>query len=182
MPDAIREGTGGRRIRSSSESRADVASDRDAVPRREGEAGLRHVGPEAGVDGPVGDHEPQPVYRGDLAAARAGREFQGDVVVDDPGVGGDQRFGPQVVAGDVLQPRLAQRRDGLIDERGAADVAGLGNKEGADADLQVRQPRAGLVLVVKPSMKPVLAAISNSRSGRSVGAAAGRPARAARAG
>ena len=51
------------------------------------------------------------------------------------------------MAGDVLQPRLAQRGDGFIDQRGVADVAPLRDENGAEACLQVRQPCARFVLV-----------------------------------
>jgi hypothetical protein len=102
---------------------------------------------EGGVDGAVGNHEAQPVDRGDLAAAPAGRQLQGGVVVDDPRVGGDQRLRADVVAGDVLQSRPLARGDGLIDQRGVADVARLRDQDGADAGLQLRQAGARFVPV-----------------------------------
>ena len=139
----------------------DHGVDRDVVIGGRGQGGdaaaaVVVAAVEAGVDGAVGDHEPQPVDRGDLAAAPAGRELEPGVVVDDPGVGGDQRLGADVVAGDVFQSRFAQRGNALVDQRLVADVAGLRDEHGADADVQVREAGVGLVLVGEAVEEPCL--------------------------
>ena len=88
------------------------------------------------------------------------------MVVHDPCVGGDQRLGADVVAGDVLQPRLAQGGDRLVDERRVANVARLGGRTAQMLVCRSQRWARGSCWWVKPSMKPVLAAIFEQQVGQ----------------
>jgi hypothetical protein len=96
---------------------------------------------EAGAERAARDDEPEPVDRGDLTATPAVGERQAGVVLDDPGIRGDQRLRADVVAGDPLEPVLAQPLQRAERERAPVDPTRLRLDQPPPAAAQGRAAR-----------------------------------------
>ena len=78
------------------------------------------------------------------------------MAVDDPGVRRRKRLGPQVALRDIPQTGFAERRVALVDERRVADVAGLRDEDSAEAGVEIRELRAGFLIVGEAVDEPCL--------------------------
>lgn len=109
---------------------------------QEVEVGDAAAGPEvagvgSGVQGPDRDDEPQAVGGRDVAAAPGLGERDLALRLDHPAGRGGDGVAAQVVLVDPGQPAAGQRGVAGLDDWFQADVAGLGDQDCADADVEV---------------------------------------------
>ena len=81
--------------------------------------------------------EAHPVDGGDVPVAQGLDERDAPVDVEQQLVGGGDRLGADVVLADPGEPVWRQRGDAGVGDLGQADVARLGEQDGADADVEV---------------------------------------------
>ena len=101
------------------------------------------VGP--GMDGAFRGQEAQPVGRDRLPVSPMGGDGQFSVGGDDPGAGGGECVRADEILGEPGQAVAPQRRMIFAHEGFGADIAGLGDEDGAEAGLKMRHV-GGLVI------------------------------------
>ena len=98
----------------------------------------------SGMDGACRSDETHAVGRGDFAGTPMLDKRQFAVGCDNEGAGGVERFRADEVLADPGKPVAAQGWNILTDHRFKPDIAGLANQSGAQADIEMFDPRLAL--------------------------------------